>query len=66
VARVDGFDYEQRPSASDPLAPPEERGRRGRRRDEGEGAPREKAPSDPKRAFWKKVRARREGRGTRR
>jgi ATP-dependent RNA helicase RhlE len=68
VGPVDGFDYGQRPPPKDALAEPHQR-RGGRRRDGGrdddeDDAPR--APSDPKKAFWAKVRARRGGRGTRR
>jgi len=65
IGPVAGFDYTQRPPSTDALAEPPQRHGHRRRRDEGEGAPRPPTPSDPKKAFWAKVRARRAGRGTR-
>jgi ATP-dependent RNA helicase RhlE len=65
IGPVAGFDYAQRPPSTDALAEKPERHGHRRRRDEGEGAPRPPTPSDPKKAFWAKVRARRGARGTR-
>jgi ATP-dependent RNA helicase RhlE len=63
ISQVPGFDYGQRPPSHDPLLEPPER--RGRRKKDDDAPPRAPTPSDPKKAFWAKVRARRGGRGVR-